>query len=98
MSLLDVFKDFEYEDDDDHSTFFQDTFSQLLNEPDDLTPSPAEDENLTVLPLPLAKKVKAKVEDFEEAFTVLKSIESAHEPLSCTSINAFLHHRRNIQK
>lgn len=95
MSLLDVFKDFEYEDDDDHSTFFQDTFSQLLNEPDDPMPSPAEDENINVVPL--AKKVKAKVEDFEEAFTVLKSIESAHEPLSCTSINAFLHHQRNIQ-
>lgn len=95
MSLLDVFKDFEYEDDDDHSTFFQDNFSQLLDESDESRLAPVEDEILNVLPL--AEKVKAKVEDFEEAFTVLKSIESAHEPLSCTSINAFLHHKRNIQ-
>lgn len=92
MSLLDVFKDFEYEDDDDHSTFFQDTFSQLLAEPDGIDENPT---TLTVLPA--AKKVKVNVEDFEEAFTALKSIETAHEPLSFTSVNAHLHHRRNIQ-
>jgi hypothetical protein len=96
MSLLDVFKDFEYQDDDDHSNFFQDTFSQLIDESESYSPeTTTQDANLTGLAH--AKKAKVNVDDFEEAFTVLKSIEAAHEPLSCTSINAFLHYKRNIQ-
>lgn len=97
MSLLDVFKDFEYQDDDDHSNFFQDTFSQLLDEPDNFEPLSPEAPAQDLTNLPRVKKVKVDVEEFEEAFTVLKSIEAAHEPLSRTSINAFLHHKRNIQ-
>lgn len=100
MSLLDVFKDFEYEDEDDHSTFFQDTFSQILNDhQDDETDSqnnPGDDKKEDT-PLPPSKKAKPPVQDFEEAFTVLKSIDSAHQPLSYTAINAYLHHLRNSE-
>ena len=36
------------------------------------------------------------VDQAEEAFTVLKSIQSVHSPLSCTAAIAYLHHRRGI--
>lgn len=93
MSFLDVFKDFEYEDEEDQSTFFHDTFSQLLNEPDPETVTHSQPPTLINSP---ATKPRASVADFEEAYTVLKSIESVHQPLSYTSLNAYLHHSRNI--
>lgn len=40
--------------------------------------------------------LKASLSDYEEAFTVLKSIQSAHSPLSYTAISAYLHYRRGI--
>jgi len=91
-SLQDVFKDFEYEGDgvSVEESFFHETFSQLKES------EQSPESNTTT-----ASRVKvagtANLADFEEAFTALKSIQSAHQPSSLTAITAFLHYRRGIQ-
>ena len=40
------------------------------------------------------EEAKGLLEEFEEAYSVIKSIEKAHEPISYTSMTAFLYHQR----
>ena len=90
-SLQDVFNAFQYDDDDvndDPSAFFHETFSQLKD-----TEQPLEQRKTKK-----STNAGATLDDFEEAFTVLKSIKAAHEPSSHTSINSFLHYRRGLNK
>lgn len=82
---------------DDVGSFFHETFSQLGQSPisassEDSIPDSGILNTTSAAPkLPL---IEDKLEEFEEAFTALKSIQTAHEPLSYTSINAFLHSLR----
>lgn len=101
-SLQDVFKDFDYGNDevDDinvEDSFFYETFSQLKNEVEVETAAPP---SAIETKKRAASGRRSKVVDlaeFEEAFTVLKSIQAAHEPSSITAITAFLHQRRGLQ-
>ena len=92
-SLQDVFKAFEGEEGSasEEESFFHETFSQLKE--------PKASSAVSNERLPLATKASDpdKLVGFEEAFTVLKSIQAAHEPSSLTAITAFLHYRRGIQ-
>ena len=104
-SLLDVFKDFEYDEDED--SFFHETFSQLKGKKEEQNgeyerehENEVEEKKKKKSPASLQiseSNTRATLDTFEEAFTVLKSIKTAHEPSSFTAINAFLHYRRGIQ-
>lgn len=96
MSYLDVFKDFEYEDEQEQPPF-QDVFSQLLNEPSSTQPDSPSMKPVASTPLQESPTdPRAHLTEYEEAFTVLKSIEAAHEPFSYTAINAYLYYKRGI--
>lgn len=96
-SFQDVFKEFVYEIENDDEqdvgdSFFHETFSQL-KEADPPVVQSIETKSARAS----SRRDKIDLADFEEAFTVLKSIQSAHEPSSLTSITAFLHCRRDLQ-
>lgn len=100
-SLQDVFNDFDYGNDevDDinvEDSFFYETFSQLKDEVEVETAAPSTIETKKRAASGRRSKV-VDLAEFEEAFTVLKSIQAAHEPSSITAITAFLHHRRGLR-
>lgn len=99
-----------YRDDD----FVLDNFSQLLNQTQEYDDSTTTTTTIQIqeeneLPKHQGKKSAKKktantinlqrlLEEFEEAFSALKSIQAAHSPISHTAMVAFLHQIRGGSK
>lgn len=91
-------EEFFTNDPNEAQNIFDDAFSQLLN---GSATSSAEGvgEPPKKKRAPYRKKPPtqpATLDEFEEAFTALKSIQAAHEPLSTTALNAYLFYKRGM--